>query len=110
ALPGGVFPDGVANRVIPLDPPQYLELIAIVDQEAADRLMPKADLAQFTSRNGWMGWAISDVDIDAASARTGVQPVAGSIQDLHGATLSSWRYVAPADDQGGALPFYVAYD
>jgi Glyoxalase-like domain len=110
ALEGGVFPDGVANRVIPLDPPKYIELIAVVDRGAAERLMPADELAQFDSRRGWMGWGISGIDIEEVSARTGVPAVAGSIQNDEGVTMSSWRYVAPDDDEGGALPFFVAYD
>jgi len=110
ALTGGVFPDGVANRVIPLDPPRYLELIAIVDREAAERLMPSDELLSFTSRKGWLGWAIGGIDLDEVSMRTGVEPVAGSLQDADGVTISSWRYVAPSDDAGGALPFFVDYD
>src|SRR5947208_10720523 len=91
ALPGGVFPDGVANRVIPLDPPQYIELIAVVDRAAAERLMPSDERTQFESRRGWMGWGISCIDIERVSARTGVSVVAGSIQDDEGTTSSSWR-------------------
>jgi len=110
ALPGGVFPDGVANRVVPLDPPRYLELIAIVDREVAEREMPGDELREFDTRKGWMGWAIAGIDIEEVSERTGVRPVPGSIQNPQGGIMSSWRHVAPEDDQGGALPFFVAYD
>ena len=75
----------------------------------AERSNPP-ELAQLKAGSAWGGWAIAIRDINEVAARTGIEPVPGSIQDEHGLTIGSWRYVLPPDDANGALPFYVPYD
>lgn len=101
---GGRHPGGTANSIAPLEPPQYLELIAVVD--------PAGPTAQAVERemNGderLVGWAIVPDDLDAVAARLGVQPSGGSIDNPDGST-GHWRTVGDPDDS--AYPFFIDYD
>lgn len=101
---GGRHPGGTANSIAPLQPPQYLELIAVAD--------PAGELAQLLRRemNGGerlVGWAIETDDLDAVGVRLGIAPVGGSIENSDGST-GSWRIVGNAGDS--AYPFFIEYD
>jgi hypothetical protein len=101
---GGRHPGGTSNSIAPLDPPQYLELIAVAD--------PAGELAQMLARemNGderLVGWAIEPDDLDVVAARLGVEPIGGSIENPDGST-GSWRIVGDTDDS--AFPFFIEYE
>jgi hypothetical protein len=101
---GGRHPGGTANSIAPLQPPQYLELIAVAD--------PAGELAQVLRRemNGGerlVGWAIETDDLDVVGLRLGIDPVGGSIENSDGST-GSWRIVGNAGDS--AFPFFIEYD
>lgn len=101
---GGKHPGGTINSVAPLEPPQYLELLAV--EEATDedtRQLQRRIEAGVTL----LGWGIVDDDIDATAARVGFSPVAGSITTSEG-TTGGWRVVFDPDDDG--LPFFISYD
>ncbi len=101
---GGRHPGGTTNSIAPLDPPQYLELIAVAD--------PEGQLARTLERwidgeDRLVGWAIETDDLDAVAARVGLEPSAGSIENHDGST-GTWRVVGDANDN--ALPFFIEYD
>jgi hypothetical protein len=101
---GGRHPGGTANSVAPLEPPQYLELISVVD--------PGGETAQMVTREmdgeeRLVGWAIVPDDLDAVAARLGVQPFGGSIENPDGSS-GSWRIVGDPEDS--AYPFFIEYD
>jgi hypothetical protein len=101
---GGRHPGGTSNSIAPLDPPQYLELIAVVD--------PAGELAQMLARgmdgeDRLVGWAIETDDLDAVASRLGIEPYAGSIENHDGST-GTWRVVGDPNDN--ALPSFIEYD
>jgi Glyoxalase-like domain len=102
-LPGGRHPGGTSNRVAPLEPPQYFELLAF--DVGADALTPEIEVLIDNGRT-LLGWGIAVEDIEAVAERLGCEVEAGSITRDDG-TTGSWRIVG-SDDMW--LPFFVAYD
>jgi hypothetical protein len=102
-LPGGRHPGGTVNRVAPLEPPQYFELLAF--EEGADALTQEIE-ALIDGGRTLLGWAIAADDIEVVAARLGCEVEAGSITRADGST-GSWRIVGSDDS---SLPFFIAYD
>jgi glyoxalase-like protein len=111
SLPGGIHPEGTANSVVPLHNSQYLELLTAHDREACSRDDIGRRVLSLIERGGGLAWWGLQTDaIDSIAARTGIEPIPGSIQDADGNTTGSWRGIDPPDDRGGALPFFIQYD
>jgi hypothetical protein len=108
AVAGGFHPgQGTSNLVVPLEPPQYLELLEVVDEEAAARSsLGAALMARLARGDGLWSWAVLADDLDAVAARLGIEPFVGHLADAEGNVSGSWRIVAGGDD----LPFFIAYD
>ena len=102
-LQGGRHPGGTVNSVAPLQPPQYLELLAI--EEVVDEWTQEASRLLESGRT-LLGWAINVDDIEPVAARNGVPIEEGSITSADGST-GTWRIAASKDD---SLPFFIAYD
>ena len=96
SLPGGRHPTGTVNRVVPLEPPEYLELLAggwVTELVAAgDR---------------FVGWCVLPDDIDVDAARLGLAVEQSSVERPDGTTLT-YRYAATGEDDG--LPFLGVAD
>ena len=105
---GARHPWGTANRVIPLEPPEYLELLHVVDERALAQqdpvlhgVMQRAEHADFL-----LGWVVRDVDIEQVAQQVGARL---SDEEAHGAeTSSAWRYVERPDAPLG-FPGFIAY-
>lgn len=111
-IPGvGVHPGGTSNRVIPLRNSQYVELLAVHDEAALRKGDPEAAaVLELRDRGGGLlGWELTTGDMDAFTARTGVNAEAGSIV-LDDGRRSSWREASPPGGYGGGLPYVVSYD
>ncbi|HEV2529321.1 MAG TPA: VOC family protein [Thermomicrobiales bacterium] len=96
ALPGGSPWPGITNRVVPLGPPAYLELVAATEPDACDEASMIRDFAAEGDR--LLTWVIEPDDFDAVVARTGAIP--------SGDADSSWRTL------GGVRPdrpFFIRY-
>jgi hypothetical protein len=108
AVAGGFHPGhGTRNLVVPLDPPQYLELLEVVDDGAAARSpIGAAVTARLARGEGLWTWAVLADDLDAVAARLGIEPSVGHLADADGTVRGRWRTVAAGDD----LPFFIAYD
>lgn len=101
-LAGGRHPGGTVNSVAPLEPPQYLELLAV--EEAGDARTQVA-AALLASGGTLLGWGISVDDIELVAARLGAAVEEGSVKSTDGSTRS-WQFVA-SDDM--TLPFFIEY-
>lgn len=102
-LPGGRHPGGTINKVAPLEPPQYLELLAV--EEVGDALTREIE-ALLAGGRTLLDWGIAVDNVEVVAKRLGREIEAGSITAADGST-SSWRAVAYDDS---SLPFFVAYD
>lgn len=102
-LPGGRHPGGTVNMVAPLEPPQYLELLAV--EEVGDALTREIETVLASGRT-LLDWGIAVDDIEVVAKRLGRDTDAGSIAAADGST-SSWRFVEYDD---ASLPFFIAYD
>jgi hypothetical protein len=103
SLPGGKHLGGTTNRIIPLEPPTFLELLGIGDTSRADG----AWLAQvLRGRDRVLWWALGVDDIEDSAQRRGLSVQHGVMEMNNGAaarfrTAGMPRY---------PLPFFVAPD
>jgi hypothetical protein len=106
AVEGVYHPNlGTHNWVVPLQWPQYLEILEVVDEETAARsAVGRLVAARVAQGGGLFTWAVRADDIDAVAARVGVEPWDQQASDAEGKT-SSWRVVFGGPD----LPFFIAY-
>jgi hypothetical protein len=103
SLPGGRHPGGTANRIVPLAPPEYIELLAVAEagSEADLWLSPL-----LTEGDRIVGWALQVADIESVGLRLGRAPSPGSITHDDG-TTGHWRFVGGMSPN---RPFFIAYD
>ena len=109
SIPGGPHPGwGTANRIVPLGP-DYLELVGVVDREAAEassfgRLVLEAG-------DGLVGWSIGTDDLDGVASRLGLEIVRGKRKRPDGVRLT-WRAagIEEAMRSHGALPFFIQWE
>jgi len=109
SIPGGEHPAwGTANRIVQLGP-DYLELIGVVDADAA----AGSDFGRLVlgAGDGLIGWAVATDDIDAVAERLGLEVGFGSRTRPDGLELA-WRLagVPEAVRSGGTLPFFIQWD
>ena len=115
ALPGGRHPGaGTANRIVPLGP-DYLELIAVVDDgEAALNPLSRRVSEALRRGAGIATWAVRAGDLDAVKARldasgvvsTGPRP--GSRRRPDGVLLE-WRTLHVGDGLEPVIPFFIEW-
>jgi len=112
SVPGGRHPAwGTANRIVPMGK-GYLELVAVVDPDAAassdfGRWVGTADTAAGVLRP--LGWAVRTDGLDAVCDRLGLVAVDGSRQTADGRVLQ-WKLAgverAVAEP---CLPFFIQW-
>lgn len=111
SIPGGRHPGwGTGNRIVPLGP-NYIELLAAVDQAQAERSeLGRSLLAAVADADGFLGWCVSTEELDAVAARLDLPVVAGTRERPDG-TVLRWRSAgferALAEP---SLPFFVTWD
>ena len=108
SVAGGRHPGwGTANRIVPLGP-DYLELVAVVDEvEAAASDFGRAVLA---AGAGLAGWAVATDDLAGVARRLGLDVAQGSRERPDGVTLA-WRLAGVARAlHSAALPFFIQWD
>jgi hypothetical protein len=89
ALPGGVHPMGTRNMVVPLKPPQYLELLGIDGRSTMEHHpFGQLVLRRLVAGGGWFDWAVRSNDIESVAARTSLPIVPGSITREDGSSGS----------------------
>ena len=110
AVEGGRHPAwGTANRIVPLDD-AYLELVTVVDREAAARAAFGRWIAETATAEGvgvLTGWSVRTDAIDHVADRLGIEVEEGSRTGRDGATLR-WQ-LAGVDSAAAdpALPFFI---
>ncbi len=109
---GGVHPRfGTSNRVLPLVSGHYLEVVAVLDHPASDKV-PFGQVVRSRSEagGGWLGWVVSVADIAAVESRLGRQAAQGNRRLPDGFDLR-WKQLGvkglQADPQ---LPFVVQWE
>jgi len=108
---GGRHPRfGTNNRVLPLRSGHYVEVVAVLDHPASDKV-PFGQVVRSRSEagGGWLGWVVSVADISVVEARLGRQAVQGNRRLPDGFDLR-WKQLGveglQADPQ---LPFVVQW-
>jgi hypothetical protein len=111
AVPGGRHPRwGTANRVVPLGR-DYLELISVVDRDAAAGTVLGRTLLDLTERgDGWYSLCLADDDIEATARRLDLDVEPGLRTTPEGRELR-WRGAGiDAEVREPWLPFFIAWD
>jgi len=90
--------------VAPLEPPQYLELLAV---ERIGDPESRHLAALIDGGRSLLGWGVAVDDIEAVATRLNLEVQRGSIAGEDGST-GSWQYVYDASDE--SLPFFIRYD
>jgi hypothetical protein len=96
---------GTRGYNVPLQPPSYIEILAIEDRVAAESSESgRRALACEAAGGGLLAWAVLVDDLEAVSARLGIEIFDYTIPHGDG-TLRGWRAVSgPAH-----LPFFIDY-
>jgi hypothetical protein len=110
SLPGGIHPEGTANRVVPLRGSQYLEFLTAHDRQACEKDETGRRVLSLMDRGGGLAWWGLRTDrIAELAARTGLPLLPGSIQDPDGTTRDLGPALVAPDEHEGALPFFCQY-
>ena len=104
SVPGGIHLGGTTNRLVPLQPPLFLELLGVGDPSLADAAW-LAETLRGEDRLIW--WVVGVRDIDETARRRGLPVVTGTMDMADGRTASSFR---TAGTPRYPLPFFIAYD
>jgi hypothetical protein len=106
--PDGIsFEDGLANLIVPLEPPEYLEILYVNDRDAFARTLDEELKRRVLGGGGLLGWGLRTWDIDAVARELGVEIDPGvTVAD---GSSAPWRTL---DKPGSPLgfPFYIQYD
>jgi Glyoxalase-like domain len=110
SVEGGRHPGwGTANRIVPLGT-HYLELIAVVDQAAADSGVARWVSSGASHPGRPLGWAVRTGTLDQVARRLGLTVSTGSRTTPSGEVLR-WRsagiHQAAAEP---ALPFFIEWE
>lgn len=111
SVPGGRHPGwGTGNRIVPLGS-SYIELLAVVDREEAERdQLGQALLAAVAEGDQFLGWCVSTEDVDAVAKRLDLSVSPGTRERPDG-TVLRWR---SAGLDGAlvepSLPFFITWD
>ena len=100
---------GTANRVVPLGD-DYLEFLAVVDAETADRSSFGSFLRDLTKDGDrWFTVCLADDDLDGTAARLGLEVVRGSRLRPDGVEVR-WRSAGLEDPRRDPwLPFFIEW-
>src|SRR5262245_1920928 len=85
----GNFADGVSNLIVPLAPPQYLEILYVRDEEAFAGTDDEAIVETLRRGGGLVGVVLRTQNLAAISEMLG-QPVTSGAA-LTGSTSPTWR-------------------
>jgi len=100
---GDTLTSGTRTRIVPLQLPQYIELLGVV--RGGDTPLTSWLASRLAERGDhFAAWAVRADDIEREAARLNSTPESG-----HGATLR-WRTLRPDVADADHLPFFIEYD
>jgi Glyoxalase-like domain len=108
-VPGGMHPGGTGNWLIPLEPPQYLELLYIADPTVLAAGPSAGLLAVDLTANPLLAFALRTDDIAAIGRRLNIEPVPGGATGVDGSS-SRWRVLSHGSARLSSRPFFIEYD
>lgn len=110
AVPGGEHPAwGTRNAIVPLGS-AYLELVAVADPaRARGSTFGRAVAGAAAGGGALIGWAVEPDDLDAATARAGVDQLRGARERPDG-TMLSWSMAGAEEGLPRGLPFFLRWD
>ena len=103
-----VFGDGVANLIVPLEPPQYLEVLYVQDRARFVASTEPAIVNRVDLVGGLDGWALRTLDLTAIEAEVGQAREAFDPGYLADGSVPGWSTVVKPGDPFG-YPFYIEY-
>jgi len=108
---GGFHPRfGTRNRILPLTAGRYLEVVAVLDHPAADKVpFGQAVRARSAEGGGWLGWVVAVDDLAPLEQRMGRVAIEGH-RHLPDGTVLTWHQLGVKDLQvDPQLPFFVQW-
>lgn len=102
SVPGGIHLGGTTNRIVPLKPPLYLELLGVGDPTLADAAWLQQALG---GEDRVLWWVLGTDDLDATAARRGL-PVQEGVMKMAAGPELTFRN---AGMHRYPLPFFVEY-
>lgn len=102
------FGDGVANLIVPLEPPQYLEVCYVVDRSRFVAAAPQAFIDLVDRVGGLSGWALRTPDLAAIEMSLGATRDAMDPNYLADGSVPGWSVLEKPGDPLG-YPFYIQY-
>jgi len=110
ALPGGTHPTGTANWSIPLEPPQYLELLGVGDAaQLAQSRVGQRFIERLSQGDYLVSWAVLVDDIAGFARRLARPLIPGQVEGPDG-TVGRWHTLLPPPEEFGTLPFFIEYE
>lgn len=103
SLPGGRLQGGTTNRIVPLAPPIFLELLGVTDPTQSDGAWLSQTLA---GEDRVLWWCLGVDDIDAAAERRGLPIHASEMEMVDGPP----RQFSTAGMPNYPLPFFISFD
>ena len=104
---GIAFEMGLANVVVPLEPPEYLELLYVHDADAYARQPDDEMKRRLLAGGGLLGWGLRTDDIEAVARELGV--ALDEDMNLADGSRAPWRTIEKPGSPLG-FPFYIQYD
>jgi hypothetical protein len=103
SVPGGVHLGGTTNRLVPLEPPTFLELLGVGDPTLDDGAWLSRTL---DGQDRLLWWVLGVDDLDETAGRRGLPVQTGTMPFADGGTATFHT----AGMSRYPLPFFIAYE
>lgn len=103
SVPGGIHLGGTTNRIVPLAPPSFIELLGVGDPALGDGAWLSETLA---GRDRALWWVLGVDDLDETARRRGL-PIQVGMMDMADGSRRTFR---TAGMPRYPLPFFISFD
>jgi hypothetical protein len=103
SVPGGVLLGGTTNRIVPLAPPAFLELVGVSDPTLSDGAWLAETLA---GRDRVLWWCLGVDDLDETARRRGLPIQSAEMEMVDGPP----RLFRTAGMHRYPLPFFISFE